>query len=418
MDFEHIPPKWENAGTEPPDSLKKEGFRAGYKPPAEYFNWFFNRIYKCVTELQSKFASTGVEVGGLTETVNELKKSVSDGKSLVAAAITRKKIPTAADATFAQMADNIDSIKGGSGNAQPSDVLAGKTFANDNGEQVGTIPSRGAASIVPGTTAQEIAAGQYLAGKQTIASLGGNATAAQVLSGYSFSSDAAGRARSGGMTNRGALFRMLGINETFNLPAGYYSGGSVKQSVATQGALTYTPTTSAQVAAVNGKYMTGNVFINPIPSNYYNANGNALVFDSGAYYALGNAGAYYVKISSTLPPIAVYNAVTITNGALYLHKNTNSSSETQVYLCFRRYIPNGIYKSIAVTGYGSLASTQCSIVLQDVNGNGSATTHTWGTGSTTVTKAFPTHTINPFVLQLRLSSYPAELYVTKIELIK
>jgi len=32
--------------------------------------------------------------------------------------------------------------EGGSGNAQPADVLSGKTFSNDDGDQVGTMPNR------------------------------------------------------------------------------------------------------------------------------------------------------------------------------------------------------------------------------------------------------------------------------------
>ena len=49
--------------------------------------------------------------------------------------------------------------EGGSGNAQPSDVLSGKTFTNDQGEQVGTMPNRGGIIITPGTTDQPIPLG-------------------------------------------------------------------------------------------------------------------------------------------------------------------------------------------------------------------------------------------------------------------
>lgn len=45
-------PDWGNAGVEPDSELKKSGFKAGYKPPAAYFNWFFNRISLAVKELQ------------------------------------------------------------------------------------------------------------------------------------------------------------------------------------------------------------------------------------------------------------------------------------------------------------------------------------------------------------------------------
>ena len=47
--------------------------------------------------------------------INTLKKSVSDGKTLVATAITDKGVETAADATFAVMAENIGQIETGGG---------------------------------------------------------------------------------------------------------------------------------------------------------------------------------------------------------------------------------------------------------------------------------------------------------------
>lgn len=56
------------------------------------------------------------------------------------------------------------------GNATPEDVLAGKTFYNTDAftKLTGTIPSKAAATITPGTVDQIIEAGQYLAGAQTI----------------------------------------------------------------------------------------------------------------------------------------------------------------------------------------------------------------------------------------------------------
>ena len=46
----------------------------------------------------------------ITTELDEIKKSASDGKALVAGAITDKGIETAADATFETMANNINSI--------------------------------------------------------------------------------------------------------------------------------------------------------------------------------------------------------------------------------------------------------------------------------------------------------------------
>lgn len=54
MDFEKNVPEWQAEGTEPPASLKQSGFEAGYKPPAAYFNWFWNRVSACITEVRNK----------------------------------------------------------------------------------------------------------------------------------------------------------------------------------------------------------------------------------------------------------------------------------------------------------------------------------------------------------------------------
>nr|DAF75161.1 MAG TPA: hypothetical protein [Caudoviricetes sp.] len=59
--------------------------------------------------------SLGAQVKAINETVDTLKKSVSDGKTKVANAITDKGVETAADATFDVMASNISKIETGGG---------------------------------------------------------------------------------------------------------------------------------------------------------------------------------------------------------------------------------------------------------------------------------------------------------------
>lgn len=82
----------------------------------------------------------GEELNALASDVTATKKSVSDGKTLIAAAITLKKVTTAATDSFATMAANISKIVLGSGNATTADVVKGKTFTNDDGkEYTGTL---------------------------------------------------------------------------------------------------------------------------------------------------------------------------------------------------------------------------------------------------------------------------------------
>nr|DAO30548.1 MAG TPA: hypothetical protein [Caudoviricetes sp.] len=60
----------------------------------------------------TKQCNYSVDLSGYAKTseLNSLKTSVSEGKSLVAAAVTGKGVSTAADATFHTIADNIESI--------------------------------------------------------------------------------------------------------------------------------------------------------------------------------------------------------------------------------------------------------------------------------------------------------------------
>lgn len=106
------------------------------------------------------------------QAIEDLKSSVSSGKSLVASAITDKGVPTAQDATFQQMAENIGQISGGSDTSDATatsfDILSPKTAYTAAGKVEGTIPSLAAQTITPGTADRTIANGQYLSGTQTI----------------------------------------------------------------------------------------------------------------------------------------------------------------------------------------------------------------------------------------------------------
>lgn len=106
------------------------------------------------------------------DAIDGLKASVSDGKALVASAITDKGVPTAQDATFAQMADNIGQISGGSDTSDATatsfDILSPKTAYTAAGKVEGAIPTLLGQSIMPGTADKIISGGQYLGGDQVI----------------------------------------------------------------------------------------------------------------------------------------------------------------------------------------------------------------------------------------------------------
>lgn len=138
--------------------------------------------------------------------------------------------------------------KNTSGTATAAQLLSGYTAYVNGSSITGTMPVRGAATITPSASTQTIAAGYYLSGVQTISAVAGltsaniktgaivggvtgsykgvgTATAAQVLTGYSFSS-AALSGVAGTMPSRGApTWTPSKVNQA--LAAGYYSGGTV-----------------------------------------------------------------------------------------------------------------------------------------------------------------------------------------------
>lgn len=53
-EYQNKAPDWKNAGVEPEEQLKTQGFVGGYKPPAAYFNWFWHTCSMALSELQNK----------------------------------------------------------------------------------------------------------------------------------------------------------------------------------------------------------------------------------------------------------------------------------------------------------------------------------------------------------------------------
>ena len=193
--------------------------------------------------------------------------------------------------------------EGGSGNAQPADVLSGKTFTNDAGEQAGSMPNRGAVNQTLTSQGQSytVPAGYHNgSGKVTVnitnlssaniksgVTVGGiegtftsdaTATAAQILSGQTAYVN--GSKVIGSMANRGAVNQTLtGQGQSYTVPAGYHNGSgkvtanitnltaaNIKAGVSVGGvAGTFTSDATAtaaqilsgQTAYVNGSKVTG-----------------------------------------------------------------------------------------------------------------------------------------------------------------
>ena len=175
-----------------------------------------------------------------TELTN-VKKSVSDGKSSIASAITDNGVTTAADATFATMTSNIKAIAANNynagvtaakkGNAVAENVLADKTFTNSSSIGLtGSMTNNGSktASLNCGesfTIPKGFHDGTGKITANTLASqTDGTATAAQILKGKTAYVD--GAKVTGTMTDYSSSVQTVkatGGNDIIDIPDGYHT---------------------------------------------------------------------------------------------------------------------------------------------------------------------------------------------------
>lgn len=109
----------------------------------------------------------------VNDALDALFTYADNGKNLCAEAVTGMGVSTSSDDTFETIASNVKKITAGV-TATTNTVLKGSKFVDKNGKTItGSIPVRGATTIVPTNKVQYIEAGQYLSGRQTIAAATG-----------------------------------------------------------------------------------------------------------------------------------------------------------------------------------------------------------------------------------------------------
>lgn len=144
MNFNNIFPEWKNSGTEPSAELKTSGFKAGYKPPAAIFNWFWSKVCKAITEIQTNLSNV--------DNTSDLDKPVSTATtSAISTAVTNLK-------------NTFVTEKGG--------FQGGVGATATNGAAIGNGASSGATGGAVGTKAKT-GTGGFAGGYNASASTGG-----------------------------------------------------------------------------------------------------------------------------------------------------------------------------------------------------------------------------------------------------
>lgn len=91
LEFDKKPLEWGNAGTEIPEDIRANGWQAGYKPPADYFNYKWAHDAALHKELQEKIvevANAVEEAGGHQQVTTGSANDLPDGTCAVSASVT------------------------------------------------------------------------------------------------------------------------------------------------------------------------------------------------------------------------------------------------------------------------------------------------------------------------------------------
>lgn len=343
-----------------------------------------------ITEIEERHTR---DVEEIQTEMSNVKKSVSDGKILVAAAITRKRVETSATATYQQMADNIDSIALGWGNAAEWQVLDSVIFSNADGvKRTGTMPNISAfdslKSMVEsqGTLYCRMSYGAHITNASSgypelmigMASFG-SASADKVLKNQTFTSSN-GLKITGTMENRGNVTSSLNCGQSYTIPQGYHAGGGkiTANSLASQTSATAVAANllSGKTAWVNGNKITGTIpykEVGGVVDLYANAKEDYYYYIENAYY-IGTLSLRIVSLfdqtkATALPSNILSGKTAWVDGEKITGTMTNRAAYTNALSVVKNGDNNNLHARIPVGAYLTkiVASDAPEIVLPAAN---------------------------------------------------
>lgn len=212
---------------------------------------------------------------------------ITERSNLVAIAdAVRSRTGSENDLNLLEIVEGISSIGNGGidtsdATATEADILDGKT-AYANGRKIsGSIQKRDAQIITPNNNIQEIPANIYLSGKQTI-----NAVPTQektiTASGTYTPDDGKYFSKVTVNVQNVDTTPVIAVGSNGLITATSGTKSATKQ-LSTQAAKTITPTTQTQTAVEAGKYTTGAVTVNAIPSSYVQPSGTLNITTNGGH---------------------------------------------------------------------------------------------------------------------------------------
>ena len=179
-------------------------------------------------------------------------------------------------------------------NATEKEVLSGYTYNDSEGEvQTGTMPNNGAINETINVDGKfEGNAGSYSSIKITGPTLTGNAEMSNVLAGKTFYSNS-GTIQTGTMANRGIINETIGIDESYSGLEGYYSSINITGPTLTGTATPEVVRVGYTFYSNNGEQQTG-VMETKIPCSAQNPNPNTenVIILPNREYVTGEAGYY------------------------------------------------------------------------------------------------------------------------------